>query len=79
MRARAQKWGNSLAVRIPKAIADQAGVHEEDELEIEVEADVIRLKRCRLEPTLDQLLDGITQENLHGELDFGKAEGREAW
>ena len=79
MRARAQKWGNSLAVRIPKAIADQAGVHEEDELEIEVEADVIRLKRCRLEPTLDQLLDGITQENVHGELDFGKAEGREAW
>jgi antitoxin MazE len=79
MRARAQKWGNSLAVRIPKAIADQVGVHEEDELEIEVEADVIRLKRCRSEPSLNQLLDGITQKNLHGELDFGKAEGREAW
>ncbi len=79
MRARAQKWGNSLAVRIPKAIADRAGVHEEDELEIEVEADVIHLKRCRSEPSLNQLLDGISQENLHSELDFGKPEGREAW
>lgn len=78
MRARVQKWGNSLAVRISKEIADRAGVHEEDELEIEVEADVIHLKRCPSGPTLDQLLDGITQENLHGEQDFGKAEGREA-
>jgi antitoxin MazE len=79
MRARAQKWGNSLAVRIPKAIADQVGVREEDELEIEVEADVIRLKRCRSEPSLDRLLGGITRENLHDETDFGQTEGREAW
>ena len=43
MRAKAQKWRNSLAVRIPKVIAQQAGVNEEDELDIAVEAEVIRL------------------------------------
>jgi len=32
MRTKAQKWGNSLAVRIPKAVADQAGAHEQDEV-----------------------------------------------
>jgi antitoxin MazE len=79
MRARVQKWGNSLAVRIPKAATDQAGVREEDELEIEVVAQVIRLKPRRRKLTLKQLLRGITPENLHGETDFGRPEGREAW
>ena len=79
MRARAQKWGNSLAVRIPKAAADQAGVREEDELEIEVVAQVIRLKPRRRKLTLKELLRGVTSENLHGETDFGRPEGREAW
>lgn len=79
MRARAQKWGNSLAVRIPKTVADQAGVREEDELEIEVVAQVIRLKPRRRKLTLRQLLRRITPENLHGEADFGRPEGREAW
>lgn len=79
MRVKAQKWGNSLAVRLPKAIADQAGVHEQDEVEIEVVARVIRMKRCRREPTLDELLKAITPKNLHGEVDFGKPTGNEAW
>lgn len=79
MKAKAQKWGNSLAVRIPKAIADQAGVRAEDELEIEVVARVIRLKPRRPEVNLEHLLKGITRKNLHGETDFGKTEGGEAW
>jgi antitoxin MazE len=79
MRAKAQKWGNSLAVRIPKAIADQVGVVEEDELEIEAEAGVIRLRRARRDPSLEELLQGVSAENLHDETDFGRAEGRESW
>jgi antitoxin MazE len=79
MRTRAQKWGNSLAVRIPKAIADKAGVREEDEVEIEVSAQVIRMKARRREPTLSELLRRITPDNLHGEADFGRPQGREAW
>jgi len=79
MRTRAQKWGNSLAVRIPKAIADQAGVREDDEVEIEVAARVIRMKARRREPGLAELLQRVTPDNLHGEADFGRPEGREAW
>ena len=79
MRAKAQKWGNSLAVRIPKAIAEQAGVREEDELDIEVEAEVIRLKPRRRTPGLAELLAQVTPENQHGEAGFGTPEGREAW
>ena len=79
MKAKAQKWGNSLAVRIPKSIADQAGVREEDELEIEVVARVIRLKPRRPEVALENLLKGITRKNLHREADFGRPEGSEVW
>ncbi len=79
MKAKAQKWGNSLAVRIPKSVADQAGVREEDELEIEVVARVIRLKPRRPEVTLETLLKGITRKNLHREADFGRPEGSEVW
>ena len=79
MRARAQKWGNSLAVRIPKAVAEQAGVQEEGELDIEVQAEVIRLTPRRREPALAELLERITSENLHGEADFGRAQGNEPW
>jgi len=35
MRARIQKWGNSLAVRLPKAITEKAGLVIEDEVEID--------------------------------------------
>lgn len=79
MRVKAQKWGNSLAVRLPKAIADQAGVHEQDEVEIDVVAKVIRMKPCRREPTLAELLKGVTPKNLHGEADFGQPVGSEVW
>ena len=79
MRAKAQKWGNSLAVRIPKVVADQAGVQEDDELEIEVAARVIRLKPRRRQPSLAELLRQVTPDNLHGEASFGRPEGREAW
>lgn len=77
MRAKAQKWGNSLAVRIPKAIAQQAGVHEEDELDIDVEAEIIRLRPRRRQPALADLLERITPANVHGETDFGPPRGRE--
>jgi antitoxin MazE len=79
VRAKAQKWGNSLAVRIPKSIAQQAGVREEDELDIDVEAEVIRLKPRRRQPALADLLERITPANVHGETDFGSLRGREIW
>ena len=79
MHVKAQRWGNSLAVRIPKAVADDAGIREQDEMEIEVEGGVILLRPRFPEPNLDELLGAITPENLHSETDFGRPEGREIW
>ena len=79
MRTSLQKWGNSLAVRIPKAIAEEAGVAESDDLEIAVIGEVIQIRRCRPAPALLDLLGQVTPDNLHGEADFGRPEGREAW
>ena len=79
MRARAQKWGNSLAVRIPKAIAEEAGVGEGDDVEIQVVGEIIQIRRCRADPTLSELLAGVTADNLHDETDLGPPQGREAW
>jgi len=44
-----------------------------------VEAEVIRLRRCRRDPSLDELLAGVSAANLHDEADFGPPKGREAW
>ncbi len=48
-------------------------------MDIEVRDGVIQLRRRAPEPSLDELLAGITPENLHSEMDFGRPEGREAW
>ncbi len=79
MRVKAQRWGNSIAVRIPKAVAEAASVKEQDEMDIEVRDGVIQLRPRAQEPGLDELLLGITPENLHSEMDFGRPEGRETW
>jgi len=79
MKAKIQKWGNSLAVRLPKAITQKAGLMTEDEVDIEVEdkGKVVILPRHRKEYLLDDLLAGITTSNLHSETDFGEPQGRE--
>lgn len=72
-----QKWGNSLGVRIPKAIATKIGLEEGSEIEFETEGDKIIIK-CKSQ-NLNQLLDQITPENLHKEIPTGEAKGRELW
>lgn len=72
-----QKWGNSLGIRIPKALAQKAGLVEGTPVEIVLgdEAIIIRPRSYSLET----LLSGVTPENLHREVDAGKPVGREVW
>jgi antitoxin MazE len=80
MKARIQKWGNSLALRIPKAFATEVGLRSDSSVEISlVEGQIIIAPKRDSELTLDQLLEQITDDNLHDEIDFGHAVGREAW
>lgn len=76
----AQKWGNSLGIRIPKEAADRIGVDQGSEMFLSVSKKegtiTLKPKKVRKEYTLDELLSQITPENRHKEIDFG-IEGRE--
>lgn len=71
------KWGDSLAVRIPKPIAEQWGVREGSAIELSTRGDrvVMRKRGYRLADMLSQ----INPDNLHAEQDTGPAQGAEAW
>jgi antitoxin MazE len=79
MKTTAQKWGNSLAIRVPKSIAQQAGLKVKDDLDIEVRkgALVLRLHLRRVY-RLEDLVKRMTPRNVHKEVDFGGPVGREA-
>jgi antitoxin MazE len=79
MRTRVQKWGNSLAVRIPKPFAEGAGLRPSSEVEVSLEEGAVRLSPVRRRWKLKQLLSGVTRKNIHREVDAGPALGREAW
>jgi antitoxin MazE len=72
-----QKWGNSLAIRIPKDVAERVAINQGSELELNVvNGREIILVPKRKAPTLEELLAKITPENRHTEIDFG-IEGNE--
>jgi len=71
------KWGNSLAVRIPKPLAQEARLREGDSVVIEAAEGGIQLRRKEKMPTLRQLVAQITEDNRYGETLTGKALGRE--
>ena len=80
MNVRVQKWGNSLALRIPKAVAEDAGFREDTPVDVSVVKGKLIVRALRRKrPTLKQLLREVTDENLHGEWDTGPAVGREVW
>lgn len=77
MKARVQKWGNSLAVRIPKPVALEVGLRAETDVEMTVQQGSLVLAPTRREYTLKELVRDITPENRHEETDFGPPIGRE--
>jgi antitoxin MazE len=78
MSVKIQKWGNSLGVRIPKAIIEKVNLGENSEVEIESKNGTIIIFPAKKTYSLDALLDQITKNNLHSEEEF-KAEGNEVW
>ncbi len=72
-----KKWGNSPAVRLPAAVMEAARLSLEQVVEVRAENGRIVIEPAAPAYQLDDLLAGITAENLHGEQDFGLAEGKE--
>ena len=80
MHVRVQKWGNSLVVRIPKPLAEDAEVREGTVLNLAVsEGKVVATSVKKRKSSLKQLLAKVTRKNLHAEVDFGPSVGREIW
>ncbi len=80
MISRVQKWGNSLAVRIPKAFADEMNLVENASIRLMLK-DGALIITPDAEPkwNLDELLAGVTDENIHGEWETGGPTGKEPW
>lgn len=80
MRTRVQKWGNSLAVRIPKTFAEEVGLTDDMSVEMRlVKGGLIVEPLPAWSSSLDEMLDDVTEENVHGEVDWGTPQGKEAW
>jgi antitoxin MazE len=80
MRVGIQKWGNSLAVRIPKAIAMESKISQGSQVELTLDKGCVVLRPIEAAKySLEELLAGIRKDNLHEEVDTGEAVGREAW
>ena len=80
MKTRVQKWGNSLALRIPKSFANEVGLHKETPVEVSLtDGKLVITPISKPKPTLKQLLAKVTQENLHREVDTGSVVGNETW
>jgi len=79
VQARVQKWGNSLAVRIPKSFAMQSNLGQDSLVEMSIENGKIVLLPIQPEMDLAQLLESVTEENRHAETQTGTTVGREIW
>lgn len=80
MRTKVQRWGNSLAVRIPKAFAEEVGLKDDTPVEMRLAKGGLLIEPSSAwVPSLDELLEQVTEANRHGEVDTGPAQGVEVW
>jgi antitoxin MazE len=80
MLTKVQKWGNSLALRIPKAFAVGARLENDTLVEISLmDGQIVVKPVVPLAWTLDQLLAGVNSGNIHHEVDTGSPAGKEIW
>lgn len=79
MKTELAKWGNSLALRIPRAVAAAAEAAEGTEVDVTFEAGAIVIRTATRRYSLEQLLEGISPENTPEPIDWGTPAGNEVW
>lgn len=72
-----QKWGNSLAVRLPKSLCQAMNISEGKEVDFSIGKNSIIIKPKK--ETLEEMLEGITPEMYHKEMFNDAAIGKEEW
>lgn len=80
MQTKIKKWGNSLALRIPKLLALDVNLKQNELVDLSIDKDSIIITPIgEKEYSLEKLLKGVTKNNLHGEFDTGTPVGKEVW
>ncbi len=79
MKTTVQRWGNSLAIRIPKSFAEEIEVGQGDQVEMGISEGRLIIAPKPSNYDLADLVDEIRPSNLHQELETGGAKGKEAW
>jgi antitoxin MazE len=80
MKTRVKKWGNSLALRIPKTFAYEVGLKSDSPVEVSAkDGKLVIAPIAKPQLTLKQLLAKVTPENIHHEVETGPAIGKEEW
>ena len=80
MQTTVQKWGNSLALRLPKPFTTEINISENSTVNISIENNQIVIKPIKKTPiNLDDLIAAITPDNLHSEISTGQPVGNEIW
>ena len=80
MRTQVKLWGNSLALRLPRSLADEVKIGLDTVVEVSVrKGNLVVAPVLRKKLTLKELVDGITDENRHEEITTGPSVGNEVW
>ena len=79
MKTQIQKWGNSLAIRIPASFAKEAHLSRDANVDISVRGGELIIAPVKPIYTLEELLAQVTPDNLHPEQEYGPAVGAEEW
>ena len=79
MEAQIKKWGNSLALRIPKSVAEQLALEVDCPVGLACEGTVLTVRPLRRPLHLSDLLQQVSDTNRHGEVQTGVARGEEVW
>jgi antitoxin MazE len=75
-----KKWGNSLAIRIPSSVVKDLELSENSSIQITSNGVVATIQpKKRKKVNLDELIAGITPDNVHKEVDWGRPVGKEIW
>src|SRR5437588_9760304 len=77
MKARIQKWGNSLALRIPKSFAAHSNFEQGSVVDLLLDNGRMIVEAKEKDYSLEELLARVTKNNLHSEIDFGAPVGKE--
>lgn len=80
MKTAVQRWGNSLALRIPRSFAAETKISEGSEVELTIRANSLVVRPVvRQRHRLDDLLKRVNARNRHEAVVTGPAVGKEAW